>query len=139
MSLKYKMMSMVVVAVVAPLLIVMVVVNTLSGKTERIAAQEAERLVDGDLDHSVASVIRLAESNQQMIRQQRDTAIKNYLRSRADAIHGKIARYYREFGKNPDAKKIRDFVLAERIGKTGYAFGLNSAGVLSVRRSRTHR
>ncbi len=132
MSLKYKIMSMAIVAVVAPLLTIMIVVNTLSGKTERLAAHEAEVLVDGDLDHSVTSVIRLSESYQRMIRQQRDTAIKNYLRSRADAIHSKIARYYREFGENSDAKKIRSFVMAERIGKTGYAFGLNNAGVLTV-------
>ena len=132
MSLKYKIMLMAVIAVVIPLLTIMIVANSLSGQTERIAAQEAERLADGDLDHSVEAVIRLAESTQRMIRQQRDTAIKNYLRSRADTIHSKISRYYREFGADPDHEKIRSIVLDERIGKTGYAFGLNSAGVLSI-------
>lgn len=132
MSLKYKMILMVVAAVVAPLLTIMVVVNSLSGKTERIAAHEAERLADGDLDHSVEAVIRLAESTHRMIDQQRDTAITNYLRSRADTIHTKISLYYRIVGEDADPEKIRSIVLAEKIGKTGYAFGLNSDGVLTV-------
>lgn len=132
MSLKYKLMLMVVTAVVVPLVTVLIVINTLSGTTELLAAQEAERLADGDLDHSVEAVIRLAESNRRMLRQQRDTAIKNYLRSRADAIFNKISLYYREVGDRVDNEKIRNIVLAEKIGKTGYAFGLDSAGTLSV-------
>lgn len=132
MSFKLKLISIVLAAVVAPLLTVMVATQLLSVETREVAFTEAEKLADADLDHTLQGLFSLADANNQAIESQREATIKNYLRAIADSLLLKLDTIYAEAADDALEQSIRQAVLAERIGFTGYAFGMDSSGVLTV-------
>jgi len=132
MSLKYKIILMAVLSVIVPLALILTIVNTLSSKTENATTVETRRLAEQSLDHSIEGILRLAQSNTSMIDLQRKSAVKNYLRSRAESLYAKVATLYEASAGHVDQQTLRDKLLNEKIGQTGYAFGLNSEGVLTI-------
>lgn len=131
MSFKVKLVIIIVFAVVAPLLTVIAVSQFFSKDARDIAFVEAEKLVVADLDHSLEGILTLADSNSQAIESQRQTAIRNYLRAVVESIHGKVASIPLT---DPDQamQMARDILLTEKIGKTGYVFGMNGQGILTI-------
>ncbi len=132
MSFKAKLTLIVIIAVITPLLSILLVTNILSGQAEKIAFTEAEKLAVTDLDHIVENIFTLAEANQNSIKQQRETAARNYLRAIADSLYTKVDRIHKTAPSEEVAALMRQTLLSEKIASTGYAFGLNSQGVLTI-------
>jgi methyl-accepting chemotaxis protein len=132
MSFKLKLTLIVICAVVAPLLTVMTVTKVLSTDTQKVAFEESEKLADQGLDYSLNGVFALADSNIQAIKTQRETAIRNYLRAVAESLLAKIETIYSTAEQSEIKAQVRKAMLAEKIGATGYAFGMDSGGVLTI-------
>ncbi len=132
MSFKAKLSMIVITAVVVPLISILLVTHLLSGQAEEVAFWEAEKLADADLDHILESVFTLAEANRYSIEQQRETAARNYLRAISDSLYLKIERIHKTASAEEAPGLMREAMLSEKIASTGYAFGLNSQGVLTI-------
>ncbi len=132
MSFKAKLMLIVITAVITPLVSILLVTHFLSGQVEEVASTEAERLVEADLDHVLEGFFTQADVNRESIERQRETATKNYLRALADSLFLKVARIHETMPDETNLDQIRQALLAEKIGRTGYAFGMNSEGVLTI-------
>lgn len=132
MSFKLKLVCIVMAAVVAPLITVMAITQFLSADTQEVAFTEAEKLADADLDHTLQGIFLLADANNQAIESQREVTIKNYLRAIADSLLYKLEAIYAESEESVLEQNIRETVLAEKIGMSGYAFGMDSTGTLIV-------
>jgi len=132
MSFQAKLTMIVIAAVITPLISILLFTNLLSGQAEKVAFLEAEKLADADLDHVLESVFTLADANRNSIEQQRITATKNYLRAIADSLYLKVDSIHQTLSAEEATSRIRHALLSEKIAQTGYAFGMNSQGVLTV-------
>ncbi|BCA80711.1 methyl-accepting chemotaxis protein [Desulfuromonas sp. AOP6] len=132
MSFKFKLIAMVVLAVLVPLGAILVVSEFNSADARRQATEEAQKVGRTSLDYVIAGALNLAEAKQNAIAQQRATAVKNYLRSTADNQLARVEAIYAQSTPQQDWPRIRDILLADKIAKTGYAFGMNSQGVLTI-------
>lgn len=132
MSFKAKLTLIVIAAVIIPLISILLVTNILSAQAEKVAFNEAEKLADADLNHILENVFTLAEANQNSIKQQRETAARNYLRAIADSLYLKVDQIHKTATAEEVATLMRQTLLSEKIASTGYAFGMNSQGVLTI-------
>lgn len=132
MSIKYKQMIIVMVSVAVPLLLTLTLIGFFSAQTRTIIDEQTELLVDADLDHTLAGTVELLDLYQSSKVQQRNTAIKSYLRSYADDLYRQVEQLYQDSPVNEISNSIRTAILAPQIGKSGYAFGMNSAGHLTI-------
>ncbi|MDY0190538.1 MAG: methyl-accepting chemotaxis protein [Desulfuromonas sp.] len=132
MSIKYKQMIIVMVSVALPLILTMLLIVFFSAHTRTIIDEQTALLVDADLDHTFAGTVDLIDLYQASKKQQRSTAVKSYLRSYADELYSQVEQSYKNSPSNEISDSIRKAVLAPRIGKSGYAFGMNSAGRLTI-------
>jgi methyl-accepting chemotaxis protein len=132
MSFQWKMIGIVVSAALLPLLVVLALTTHYSMKAQDETIAAAERMVDADLEHTIAGVLRLADANQAALKEQRQGVVKNYLRSLADSLYQKVEAIHRSESGVAAQEAIRREILSPRIGGSGYAFGLNSQGVLTV-------
>ncbi len=131
-SLRAKMTSFIVFAVIVPLVALLLSVQFFSQKTQSVAVTASERLAKNNLDHTVLSAINLASANHDSITGQRETAVKNYLRSMADALWRKAEHYQQILPRAEAWKQFRKEMLSQKIAATGYAFGMDSNGVLTI-------
>jgi len=122
----------VITAIIVPLISILLVTHLLSGQAEEVAFMQAEKLADTDLGHILENVFTLADANKQSIKQQRETAAKNYLRAIADSLYLKVDHIYNSSSGEDSTALIRQAMLSEKIAKSGYAFGMNSQGVLTI-------
>ncbi|MGE4578231.1 MAG: methyl-accepting chemotaxis protein [Desulfuromonadales bacterium] len=132
MSFKFKLIAMVVLAVLVPLGAILVVSEFNSADARRQATEEAQKVGRTSLDYVIAGALNLAEAKQNAIAQQRATAVKNYLRSTADSQLARVEAIYAQSTPQQAWSRIREILLADKIAKTGYAFGMNSQGVLTI-------
>ena len=132
MSFRAKLTLIVFAAVLMPLASILLVTQLLSGQTERVAFTEAEKLADADLDHVLEGIFFQADANRQSIARQRETAVRNYLRAIADSLYLEVERIHQSGSDEMMLEQVRRSILAETIAKTGYAFGLNSEGILTI-------
>lgn len=131
MSFKLKLICIVLTATIAPLLAIMTTTQLLSVETREVAFQEAEKLADADLDHTLEGIFSLADSNNQAIKSQREISVRSYLRALADSLLFKIETIYAESAANDMERHLREAILAEQIGMAGQAFGMDSSGALT--------
>lgn len=132
MQLKQKLIALVATVVVIPVAVVLCLTYFFSGHTREMATEQVERLADADLDHLVVAAVDLAETSRTALALERETAVKNYLRALAESL---LLRTEQVYGKLPQRQawsKIREMLLAEKIGQSGYAFGMDSNGVLTM-------
>lgn len=132
MQLKQKLMGLVATAVVVPVAVVLALTFFFSGHTREMATEQVEKLADADLDHLVIAAVDLAAASQTALALERETAVKNYLRALAESMLQRAEQLYRQHPRPLASAKIRQMLLAEKIGKTGYAFGMDSHGVLTM-------
>ncbi|WP_305046809.1 methyl-accepting chemotaxis protein [Geoalkalibacter sp.] len=132
MSIKYKQMILMVSAVLIPLLFTLGVTRYFAAQTQEQVAQEVEALVNGRIEALIDGAFSLVENYRISREQQRETAIRNYLRASADSLWEKARRYHESLPRDEAWAKIREAVLAEKIAATGDAFTMNSAGVLTI-------
>jgi methyl-accepting chemotaxis protein len=131
-QLKQKLIGLVATAVVVPVAVVLCLTFFFSGHTREMATEQVEKLADADLDHLVVAAVDLAEASQTALALERETAVKNYLRALAESLLQRTERLFGQYPRRPAWPKIRDMLLAEKIGQTGYAFGMDSSGVLTM-------
>ena len=132
MSFRAKLTLIVFVAVLLPLISILSVTQLLSGQTGQTAFAEAEKLADADLDHVLDGILSLADANRDALAEQRESAIRNYLRAVADGLYLEIEQIHAAGPPDAVPERVRRAVLARKIARTGYAFGLNRDGVLTV-------
>ncbi|WP_429884667.1 methyl-accepting chemotaxis protein [Geoalkalibacter halelectricus] len=132
MSIKYKQLIMVIAAVVIPMLITLGFTRHFAAQTEALVAAEVEELVDANLATIVGNAVEQIESYNRGRDLQRETAIRNYLRSAADGLLLKISRYHETLPPEEAWENIREEILSLRIATSGDAFTMNSAGVLTI-------
>jgi methyl-accepting chemotaxis protein len=132
MSFQWKMITLVVSASLLPLLVVLALTNHYSLKAQQETTVAAERMADADLEHTIAGVLRLADANQAALKQQRQGEVKNYLRSLADNLYQKVEAIHHSESGAAEQESLRREILSPRIGRSGYTFGLNSQGVLTI-------
>jgi methyl-accepting chemotaxis protein len=131
-SIKYKQLLIIVTSVALPLLVALALTNYFSRQTQEIADVQAERLVDADLDHLLEGTTDLLDLYLTAKKEQRNTAVKSYLRAIADDLHHRVAQTYDALPADEAEEALREVVLAPRIAESGYAFGMNSDGVLTI-------
>ncbi len=132
MSIKYKQLIIVLVSVALPLLVTLVLTGYFSAHTRDIVDKQTELLIDGDLDHILSGTTDLLALYLSSLEQQRTTAVKSYLRAFADEIYQKVETLHKESAGEGVTVNIRNAVLSSKIAKSGYAFGMNSAGILTI-------
>lgn len=132
MSIKYKQLIIVMVSVALPLLMTLSLLSYFSTHTREIVDEQTELLLDADLDHILAGTTDLLELYQSAKEQQRQTAVKSYLRSFADDLYRRVEKLHKDSAADEAEGNIRTAVLSARIAKSGYAFGMNSAGRLTI-------
>ncbi len=132
MSIKYKQLIIILVSVALPLLLTLALTGYFSTQTRVIVDKQTELLIDADLDHILTGTNDLLELYHSTMEQQRQTAVKSYLRSVADDLYRKVEQLHKESSAREAFDKIRATVLSAKIAKSGYAFGMNSKGRLTI-------
>ncbi|WP_305043470.1 methyl-accepting chemotaxis protein [Geoalkalibacter sp.] len=132
MSIKYKQLIIIVAAVLIPLFLTLGFTRYFAAQTETQVAEQVEELVNGRLEALIDGAISLVDNYRISRDQQRETAIRNYLRASADSLYEKARRYHESLPREEAWAKIREAVLAEKIAATGEAFAMDSAGTLTI-------
>jgi methyl-accepting chemotaxis protein len=132
MSLRKKLLLLTVSMILLTVLTILGASEYFSRQTLDFSVSAAQELAASDLKHSVAGAWNLAETNLAATRLQQETAVKNYLRSGADNALQRVAELHDSLPPEQARQQIREELLRIKIGATGYVFGMNSAGVLTV-------
>lgn len=132
MSFKWKITGMVMAAAIIPLLVVLLVTHHFSGQSQQLVTEETEKLLDADLDHILEGIVHLAESNRSALEQQRRSAVKNYLRARADRLQREVEKIHAALPAEEAWQEMEELLNGEEIAETGYVFGMDSSGVLTI-------
>jgi methyl-accepting chemotaxis protein len=132
MSLRKKLLLLTVSMILLTVLTILGASEYFSRQTLELSVTATEELAASDLKHSVAGAWNLAETNLAATRLQQETAVKNYLRSVADTALDRVAELHDSLPPEQARQQIRQELLRINIGETGYVFGMNSAGVLTI-------
>lgn len=132
MSLRTKLLLLTVSMIFLTVLVILGAAQHFSKQTFELSNDATQRLAAGDIEHVVSGALQLAEVNATATRLQRETAVKNYLRSVADTMLARVTELYATLPPKQAWKQIHTEMLRVRIGKTGYVFGMNSLGVLTI-------
>lgn len=132
MSIRYKLLILLLAAVLIPMLISLGVSKYYSGNTHDIAASASVKLAEADIHHIIDGAMNLVAANKKALDRQRKDAIKTYLRSVADALYSQVNQISRSMPRAEAWPLIRKVMLAPKLGQTGYAFGMDSHGTLVI-------
>ncbi len=132
MNLRNKLVGIIAGATLMSLAVFFFINNATMGEVEKLSVDETERLANADLTHLANAAVDLAEAANGAIAFQRETAVRNYLRSIADGLYRKIETIAAGKTREEVWPEVRRLVLAEKIAKTGYAYGMNSQGILTI-------
>ncbi len=132
MSIRYKLLIVLLVAVLLPMLVSLTVSKIYSGRTQNLTSEATNRLASADVNHIITGALSLVSANKTAIDRQREEAIKTYLRSAADTLYYQVSKIEHLLPRDQAWSQIRKTMLAPKFGQTGYAFGMNSKGTLTI-------
>ena len=132
MSIRYKLMLMLLLAVLVPMLISISVSNFFSSQTRELASRETIALAQSDINHIIEGARNLAAANKTAIDSGREESIKTFLRSAADLLHDQVSKIYFTVPKDRQLEEVRKVLLAGKFGSSGYAFAMDSKGTLVI-------
>ena len=132
MSIRYKLMFMLLLAVLLPMLVNFSASKYFSAQTRELAAKETLALSQQDIRHIIESSRNLIAANKTAMDQDRTNIIKSYLRSAADLLYEQVKKIYYTVPEKQQMAEIRKLILSGKFGTSGYAFAMNSKGTLIV-------
>ncbi len=132
MSIRYKLMIMLLLAVLLPMLISLSVSKYYSAKTRDLAASETLALAQADIKHILEGATNLVAANKSSMEVSRQNTIKTFLRSAADLLYDQVSKAYYTGSEDQRMDEIRKLMLSGKFGSSGYAFGMNSKGTLTI-------
>ncbi len=132
MSIRKKLVMLLTVTVLVSMLVSLSVAEFFSIKTREIATTETLALSQGDVLHILEGAENLVAANKQALDRGRENGVKTFLRSAADLLYSQVDTLYRSLPAEQRAAEIRKLVLSGKFGTTGYAFGMNTKGVLTI-------
>ena len=132
MSIRYKLMIMLLAAVLLPMLISLSVSKYYSMQTRELATSESIALAQADIHHIIAGARNLVAANKTAMDAGRENTIKTFLRSAADLLYEQVSKVYYTTPKDQQLAEIRKLMLSGKFGSSGYAFGMNSEGTLVI-------
>ncbi|HKK01632.1 MAG TPA: methyl-accepting chemotaxis protein [Desulfuromonadales bacterium] len=132
MSIRYKLMFMLLLAVLLPMLVNMTASRYFSGQTRKLAARETLDMSRQNIRNIIQSSRDLIAANKTSMDQGRHNVIESYLRSAADLLYEQVKKIYYTVPKDQQMAQIRKLILSGKFGTSGYAFAMNSKGTLVI-------
>ncbi len=132
MKMKTKLIAMVLGSTLISLFVFFLINMGTMAEVKKISSAEVQRLAMEDLSHLSEMALELAATNHAAIAQQRETAVSNYLRSVADSLYRRVEELAEGRSLEELKPELQKLLLGEKVGSTGYAFGMNSEGVLVI-------
>ena len=92
------------------------------------------------LNQAANQVSQMVETYHSTRELNRDTAVNSYMTGIADSLYNKVANAYRaweegEMSREEMESRLRQIILSTQIVDTGYAYTLNSEGVLTIHKT----
>jgi methyl-accepting chemotaxis protein len=132
MSIRYKLMLMLLLAVLLPMLLSISVSKYFSTQTRELAAKETIALAKADVEHIIDGSRNLIATNKSAMDQGRINTIKTFLRSAADLLYDQVSRIYYTVPEEERLEAARKLILAGKFGSSGYAFAMDGKGTLVI-------
>ncbi|OQY19516.1 MAG: hypothetical protein B6I36_03990 [Desulfobacteraceae bacterium 4572_35.1] len=132
MSIRTKLIIMLLLAVLIPMLVSLSVTKYSSVKTMELATSESMNLAHEDIHHILGGAENLITANKNALDSSRKNGVKTFLRSAADLLYTQVDKLYKTLPAEKRWREIRKLILSGKFGSTGYAFGMNTKGVLTI-------
>ncbi len=132
MSIRFKLMILLMLAVLLPMVVSLSVSKYFSSQTRAIAKTESLALAQADIHHILSGALNLIAANKSSMDLSRENTIKTYLSSAADLLLSQVERVYYTVPENERWQRVKEIVQAGKFGSSGYAFGMDTKGTLVI-------